>query len=113
MVVKHFSDIPAAPVQMEGVRGAHIREILTAREGTPNFAMRVFDLDRGGFTPLHQHDYEHEVFVLEGSGEVTEGDRVHSLQAGSVALMMPNVIHQFRNSGDERFRFICLIPNQD
>ena len=113
MLVKHFSDIPAVPVAMEGVKDAHIREILTSASGAPNFAMRIFDLGSGGYTPLHQHNYEHEVFVLEGEGEVTEGDQVHQLQTGSVAMILPNVIHQFRNAGDGKFRFMCLIPNQD
>ena len=70
----------------------------------------MFDVEPGGNTPLHSHDYEHEIFVLAGAGEVTEGSVVFSLQPGSVALIQPNVPHQFRNCGTEIFRFICLIP---
>jgi len=112
MIIKNFEDISAVPVAMAGAENVKLREVLTARENAPNFALRVFDLEPGGFTPHHDHDYEHEVFVLSGQGEVTEGETVHQLTSGSVVLMMPGVPHQFRNSGDEMFRFICLIPNQ-
>jgi len=110
MIVKHYSDIPAMPVAMEGAEDVLIRNVVTIHEGAPNFTMRVFDVKEGGHTPLHAHDYEHEIFVLEGEGEVTEERRVHALRPGSVVLIRPGTRHQFRNTGDAVFRFICVIP---
>jgi quercetin dioxygenase-like cupin family protein len=112
MIVKHFTDIHAMPVAMEGAENVLIRNVVTSHEGAPNFTMRVFDVQPGGHTPFHAHDYEHEIFVLEGEGEVTEEKRVHALRAGSVILIQPGTWHQFRNPGDETFRFICVIPVQ-
>ena len=52
-----------------------------------------------------------EVFVLEGEGMVLEGDRQHPLRTGDVVYVQPDEVHQFRNTGDEPLRFLCLIPN--
>ena len=49
--------------------------------------------------------------VLEGAGEVYEGEQAHALRAGDVILVKPDEVHQFRNTGDSPMRFLCLIPN--
>ncbi len=111
MIVKHYSAIPALPVAMEGAENVLIRNLVTEHDGAPNFAMRVFDVLPGGHTPFHQHDYEHEIFILEGDGEVTEGKRVLSLSPGSVVFIRPGTPHQFRNIGEAVLRFLCMIPH--
>jgi len=112
MIVKHYTDIPALPVAMQGAEDVLIRNVVTPHEGAPNFTMRVFDVQEGGHTPFHAHDYEHEIFVLEGEGEVTEEKQVHGLRPGSVVFIRPGTRHQFRNTGETVFRFICVIPVQ-
>ena len=112
MIVKHYTEVEALPVAMEGAENVLIRNLITPREGAPTFSMRVFDVLPGGHTPLHQHDYEHEIFILEGEGEVTEGKRILSLEPGSVVFIRPMTPHQFRNPNDSVLRFLCLIPNQ-
>ncbi len=73
--------------------------------------MREFEVAPGGHTPKHFHDYEHEVYVLAGSGVVIDDDRERPLRAGDVVFVAPNDVHQFRNTGSEPMRFLCLIPN--
>jgi quercetin dioxygenase-like cupin family protein len=111
MKVNNLKEVPAKPVDMEGAHGCTVRWLLSQSDGTPTFAMREFEVAPGGYTPRHSHDYEHEVFVLSGDGVVFEGDRKHSLTAGDVVLVQPNEVHQFRNTGAQPMRFLCLIPN--
>jgi quercetin dioxygenase-like cupin family protein len=73
--------------------------------------MRQFEVAPGGHTPRHHHPYEHEIYVLEGEGEVLENDTPHPLHAGDVVLVKPDDVHQFRNVGDRPLKFLCLIPN--
>jgi quercetin dioxygenase-like cupin family protein len=111
MKVGHFEQTPAVPVQMEGSSGCQVRWLLDEHDGAPNFAMRQFEVAPGGHTPQHFHDYEHEVFVLEGAGVVLEDGREHPLHAGDVVFVKPNEVHQFRNTGSAPLKFLCLIPN--
>ena len=99
-----------APVSMPGVQGAQM-EILVGREhGAPNFSIRHFVVAPGGFTPHHQHNYEHEVIILEGQAQVQYDDAVHPGQAGDVLFIEPNRMHQFRNTGGGPLRFLCMVP---
>jgi quercetin dioxygenase-like cupin family protein len=111
MKVNQYEQVPQQPVEMEGSAGCQVRQLLGERDGTPNFAMRQFEVAPGGFTPRHSHPYEHEVFVLEGEGVVYEGDRPHPLKAGDVVFVKPDEVHQFRNPGSSPLKFLCLIPN--
>jgi len=78
----------------------------------PTFAMRRFIIAPGGHTPLHGHDWEHEVLMLKGRGTLVygEGREEHPLKKGNVAYVPPNELHQFRNAGRGDFEFLCLIP---
>jgi quercetin dioxygenase-like cupin family protein len=111
MKVNHFEQTPQQPVQMEGATGCQVRWLLGPQQGTPNFAMRQFEVAPGGFTPRHSHPYEHEVFVLEGEGVVIEGAAEHRLQSGDVVYVVPDEVHQFRNTGSVPLKFLCLVPN--
>jgi len=109
--VNHYEAIEPQQVDMEGAEGCTVRWLVGARDGAPNFAMRQFEVAPGGHTPKHTHDYEHEVFVLEGAGVVIEGDTEHPLQAGDVVFVQPNDVHQFRNTGQQPMKFLCMVPN--
>ena len=111
MKVNPYEQVPQQPVEMEGSAGCQVRWLLGERDGTPNFAMRQFEVAPGGYTPRHSHPYEHEVFVLEGEGVVYEGDELHPLRAGDVVFVKPDEVHQFRNPGGSPLKFLCLIPN--
>jgi quercetin dioxygenase-like cupin family protein len=111
MKVNQYEQVSQQPVVMEGSAGCQVRQLLGERDGTPNFAMRQFEVAPGGYTPRHSHPYEHEVFILEGEGVVYEGDRPHPLRAGDVVFVKPDEVHQFKNSGNSPLKFLCLIPN--
>jgi quercetin dioxygenase-like cupin family protein len=111
MKVVHYEQVNAAPVAMEGAEGCTMRCLIGEPDRAPSFSMRQFEVAPGGHTPRHTHAYEHEVFVLEGTGVVLEGDIEHPLRAGSVVLVPPNQLHQFRNAGPGPLKFLCLIPH--
>lgn len=109
--VKHSENVESNAVDMEGASGCSVRQLVGPNDGAPSFAMRQFEVEPGGHTPRHFHDYEHEVYVLEGNGEVYEDDVAHPLKQGDVILVQPNDVHQFKNTGDAPMKFLCLIPN--
>ncbi len=111
MKVQHCEKVDSKPVEMEGASGCTVRWLVDESDGAPTFAMRQFEVAPAGHTPKHSHPYEHEVFVLEGSGIVLEGDQEHPLTAGDVVYVSPDDVHQFRNTGDTPLKFLCMVPN--
>ncbi len=87
------------------------REVITAKDGAPNFCMRVFQIDPGVSTHSHSHAWEHEVFILSGRGVVVTGEKKTPIGKDSVVFVAPNEHHCFINNGKTPLRFICLIPN--
>jgi quercetin dioxygenase-like cupin family protein len=111
MKVQSDSQIDLQDVTMPGSHGCKVRWLIGKSDEAPNFAMREFEVEPGGYTPKHHHPYEHEVFVLDGEGVVIEGKVEHPLRSGDVVYVQPNEVHQFRNSGDRPLKFLCLVPN--
>jgi len=110
MYVSHYHDTPEQTVTDPGAEEATIRWLISSPEGAPNFAMRLIELGSEGQSPYHTHGFEHEIYVLSGVGEVVGADGRWPLHQGSVVFVRPGEEHNFRNRGDEPFRFICCIP---
>lgn len=99
---------------IDGAKGVHMQEFITAKDGAPTFALRVFEVAPGGFTPHHAHPWEHENFVLEGEGELVNPDATTTqLRVGDAAFVPSLQKHQYRNTGKGIFRLICCIPVQE
>jgi len=97
------------PAPAEGVK---VRWLIAEETGAPNFAMRQFTVAPSGSTPQHTHPWEHEAFILEGTGTIQGGEEVNEIKAGDVVFVPPDELHQFRNTGDGELKFLCLIPHQ-
>jgi quercetin dioxygenase-like cupin family protein len=105
----HFSDVPAAEVPPPA-SGVKIRWLIDDESGAPNFAMRHFEIAPGGNTPLHAHEWEHEVFILTGSGVVSSAAGDDEFAPGDVIFMPGGETHNFRNTGAEPVTMLCLVP---
>ena len=105
----NVSMVADASVTEEGAKGAKIKWLISEKDGAPNFVMRHFSVDAGGFTPLHAHDWEHEVYVLEGHGKVRYEDGEERIQPGDAILIPSGKKHQFQ-AGSVTLKFICIVP---
>jgi quercetin dioxygenase-like cupin family protein len=110
MKVTHYSEIEAAPVKTEGASGVTIRWLIAKEDGAEKFAMRLFEIQPGGQTPLHVHEWEHEVFILSGEGAVWREGHDVPVQSGTAIFVPAGEEHCFKNIGHTIFRFLCLIP---
>jgi quercetin dioxygenase-like cupin family protein len=109
MKVFTFSDVEAKEAD-EGASKLRVRWLITKEMGAPNFAMRLFEMEPDGNSPLHTHPWEHEVFILEGEGIVVAKDGEKKVKAGSVIFIAPNELHQIKNNSEkilELFLFLC------
>ena len=105
----HYNTIKAKDAG-DGASKVTVRWLITKDVGAENFAMRLFEMEPGGYSPLHAHSWEHEVFILEGEGTVFNGEKTSALKAGSVVFVPSDEQHQFRNNGKKTLKFLCLIP---
>ena len=64
----HYTDVELEEPNEQGLKDVKVRWLISEKEGAKNFAMRLFEIKPGCYTPLHQHPWEHEVFIKEGSG---------------------------------------------
>jgi len=110
MIIKPNTEVTAEKVDHPEARDVTIRWLIGSDSPAPNFWMRQFEVQPGGHTPRHQHDWEHEVYILAGRGEVTTDSGPVPVSAGSFILVMPGETHQFRNTGDTPLKFLCMIP---
>lgn len=112
MIIRKQSDVSPQTMTMPGAEKVQMRLMVGREDGAPTFSMRVFDVEPGGQTPHHQHNYEHEILILEGQGVAVSDQTPHPVQPGDVLFVPANELHQFRNTGDQTFRFMCMVPTQ-
>ena len=110
MKVEKSSNISINPVEMDGAKDVGIRWLISKEDGAENFAMRMFELQPGGHTPLHTHSQEHEVFVLEGEGTFVFEGGEHPFGSEHVIFVPSNKEHRFMNTGNSLLRMLCIIP---
>jgi len=106
----HYSDVELETPSEEGLKDTKVRWLISDKDGAKNFAMRLFEIQPGGYTPLHQHDWEHEVFVYEGEGETRDKKNRKPFKQGDVFFVPPMEWHQFVNKNDKPLKILCLIP---
>lgn len=112
MIIKRFDEVTAEPVTDAGAQQVNVRWVIAQRDGAPNFYMRVFELEPGGCTPLHQHPWEHEMFVYEGEGCIVKEGKEVPISQGTVIFVPADEKHQMKNTAQRMFKVICLIPAQ-
>jgi len=108
MIVKNYRQVTPEPAAE--APGVTVRWVIGEKDGAPNFAMRVFEVEPGAASPFHTHSWEHEVFILEGKGHVRGEEGEISFQEEDTVFVAPEEKHQFINDGDTTLRFICVVP---
>jgi quercetin dioxygenase-like cupin family protein len=112
MVVRKSKHLKTTKVDDPSTKGVKMCLAISDVEGARNFYMRIFNIAKGGYTPLHRHQWEHEVFILKGRGLLL-GDGVrYPFKVGDAVFVKENELHQFKNTGKSLLKFICVIPRK-
>ena len=97
-------------VEMEGTKRVAKEVLVGHRDGSNDIVMRKFIVQKEGHTPFHKHDFEHLVYILEGNGLLKLENKEIPLSKGASVFVPRNILHQFINTGEEDFIFICVVP---
>lgn len=112
MIVSHVKDVEGIKVCAPGSCGAMKKVLISPSEGWEGYVMRVFDIDEGGNTPRHTHDWPHINYVLEGSGTLYLDGAQHLIKEGSFAYVPGGKEHNFTNTGTGKLSIICIVPEE-
>jgi quercetin dioxygenase-like cupin family protein len=107
----HSSKIILENMGESGAEGIRVRWLIKEEDGAPNFAMRLFEIEPNGHSPLHSHDWEHEVYIIDGDCRVICDVQERDAGSGYVVFIPPNAKHQFINAGKTTLKFLCLVPH--
>ena len=110
MKLVHYEDVKSEDVE-QGSSKVKVRWLITKKTGADNFFMRLFEIEPEGFTPHHTHLWEHEIFILEGEGNIISEGKEIRFTAGDAIFIPSNEKHQFRNNSKKIVKMLCLIPN--
>ena len=94
----------------EGGRDVGLRVAIAREDGARDLTMRVYEIDPGGFTPLHSHPWEHAVFVVRGKGIISDGKQECRLEKNDCLYIAPDEKHQIKNIGTEMMLAISVVP---
>ena len=111
MFIKKIKDIKSELVSMKGVKDTYIQWLISKENSdAKNFAMRLFTTKPGGEIGPHSHDWEHEIYILEGKGKIGCGEEKSEISPNTVIYVPPNIDHWYKNDGGDDLIFICVIP---
>ena len=109
------ANVPVEKLDKKGAEKAQVQYLIDERHGSDRFALRLYTVQKDGHTPLDQHRYEHHVFVLKGEGLLRQSKAadvsLKTLKRGDSIFIPSNAVHQFSNTRDEPFVFLCVKGN--
>ena len=112
MKIVHAADVPRDIVREPGAKQVTIRRLIDTTDGADRFLMSMFELAPNGATPPHYHDWEHEIYVLDGTLEVqlpSEGRAVR-LKRGDVVFIPRGEAHGLATGPDESAELLLVAP---
>ena len=60
---------------------------------------------------IHDHEEEHEIFILSGEGSVfNDSGEKYNIKANDTLYVPPNDPHGYTNTGNHDLIFLCIIP---
>jgi quercetin dioxygenase-like cupin family protein len=105
------SDAVVEDLSKESASNVRVRYLIDERQDSNHFSLRLYTVEKNGHRPLDQHEYEHQVYILQGQGSLKEeksGSALRDLREGDSIFIPSNAVHQFINERDEPLVFLCV-----
>lgn len=112
MFVGNINELEGKAITSPNALDSMMKVLISPKEGWEGYVMRVIEVNKGGYTPKHSHPWPHINYIIEGNGQLLIDDKFHSVSSGSYAYVPSDTIHQFKNIGNEPFKFICIVPEE-
>ncbi|OUL97815.1 hypothetical protein CA603_00535 [Paraburkholderia hospita] len=107
-VTWHVDEVPWVPLTGLFINKSGYKTITETTYTGNVYSIELTSVGPGGFSPTHVEPHAHLFYVLSGQGEVTVGDEVKAVTAGSVSPISAGVPHSFRNLGDSALEMLVV-----
>ena len=86
------------------------KRLFGPRGGLPreDMLLGTVELDPGASYPLHSHDVPEVYYVTQGMAECIFGEERFVARRGTAIHTRPNVPHNFKNIGEEKFAAVAF-----
>jgi len=113
--IQRAGDYEWPGVEIKEYKPGHSQDVTRRTLLEPNdtkFEVRYFEVQPGGHTSFEEHEHEHCVVVLRGSGKVRLGKEWSELSLHDTVYVGSRVPHQFKNTGVEPFGILCVVERE-
>ena len=101
-VIRNVRDV------FDGTRAARL---INLDDNPPTCTMTYSEIPPDGTSPHHIHEWEHEVYIIGGSGTLVCDGKDYPVKAGDAIFIPPNVDHYtFNNGGQGNIQRIEINP---
>ena len=110
----HEKDIIAKSVAADGYANIKGKVLVNEENGWEDYVLRKFEIQNGGHSGSHVHDYEHIVYVLQGKGTMIMEEKEYPVEGGCYTVIPKNIQHQLLNNNEsgEDLQFLCIVPKR-
>ena len=109
MPIVNHRDIPETPWRPNYRKW----DITRPGDGTTSSSMAYSEVGVGAGAPLHTHEADELIVILEGALEARLGDEVRVVGADHTLVVPPNVPHAFTSVGPGAARILGFFPIPD
>lgn len=109
-MISHEDKVEKVTLDNPEVKNAAMKVLIGPDEGWDDHVMRVFEIEKGGFTPKHGHEWPHINYILEGEGYLFLDGEKTKISKGSIAYIPAGKEHQFQNPESEKLKLMCIVP---
>lgn len=88
--------------------GVRTQRLVTTSRGARQFLTGITEFDVGASLPLHSHNCEESVVVLEGEATFETDATSYEMQAFDSTLVPSGVVHRFINGGDQQLLILWI-----
>ena len=114
MSLDHIQNVKEVLYNSNGASAVHKKSMIGPWNGWPDYVMRFFEIEPGGYTPKHQHPWPQYMFVVEGQGVLDLEGVEEGIAFGNSIVVPDNASHQIKNVGKENLKFVCVVlPHGD
>lgn len=114
--MKHVrsQEVPSDIVREPGAKQATIKRLIDTTDGADRFVLSLFEVKPNGSTPPHYHDWEHEIFIVDGSMtlQLPQEKRDVKVSGGDVIFIPRNEPHGFVTGPNETCHFLVVAPTE-